>query len=318
MIKMKYIIYSIVLIISFFIVVSCEKDVTVDLPRPKPKIVVEGAVEPGLHPYVILTRNTGYFDPVDTNTLANMIVLGAIVTVNDGTSTDTLKITLDAEKFPYILYKAENMVGEVGRTYDLKIEVEGKVLTSKTTIPPIVPIDSIWFKLNKEDEKFDTMGVVWFRFADPPELGNNHAVFTYSPGRDRGFVHPFWFVDNDKLTNGQPKVDFAVFHGLDSRDTTEYKPDDNTPYYFNTNETVIVKFCSLDASLFDFWSSMLRQQASEGNPFSSPSSVNTNIKGDALGVWGGYGAYYDTIVCIPDTISAKSTRYIKSIKHRKR
>ena len=38
--------------------------------------------------------------------------------------------------------------------------------------------------------------------------------------------------------------------------------------------------------------------SSDGNPFASPTSVVTNIEGGALGIWGGYAVFLDTIQII--------------------
>jgi hypothetical protein len=39
------------------------------------------------------------------------------------------------------------------------------------------------------------------------------------------------------------------------------------------------------------------QVANQGSPFAVPSNIKTNING-GLGLWVGYAAVYDTIVCI--------------------
>jgi hypothetical protein len=36
-----------------------------------------------------------------------------------------------------------------------------------------------------------------------------------------------------------------------------------------------------------------------GNPFASPTNIQTNIKGGALGVWAGFSTFYDTLICVP-------------------
>ena len=64
---------------------ACEKEISIDnLPQPTDKIVVEGHIEPGKFPYVILTRNAPYFAPVDSAVLANIVVQNAFVTISDG------------------------------------------------------------------------------------------------------------------------------------------------------------------------------------------------------------------------------------------
>ncbi|UPT68961.1 MAG: DUF4249 domain-containing protein [Sphingobacteriales bacterium JAD_PAG50586_3] len=69
---------------------SCEKEITVDLPQPDPKIVVEGYIFEGLRPYVVLSKNSGYFAPIDSVALANSVIYDALVIVSDGVNIDTL------------------------------------------------------------------------------------------------------------------------------------------------------------------------------------------------------------------------------------
>ena len=72
--------------------VSCEKDISVDMPRPDEKLIVEGIIELNEYPVVFLTKNAAYFDVVDTAVVTNSIVSGnqAQVIVSNGIITDTL------------------------------------------------------------------------------------------------------------------------------------------------------------------------------------------------------------------------------------
>ena len=65
--------HYIILFISLFFL-SCEEEITLDLPQATEKLVVEGVIEPGYPPYVILTRNQGYFDPINIDTYNNLFV----------------------------------------------------------------------------------------------------------------------------------------------------------------------------------------------------------------------------------------------------
>ena len=85
---MKKVLY---IIAAVFIFVSCEKDVDIDLPQPDAKLVVEGYIENDAYPIVVLTRNSSYFDPVDSTTLANLFVTNATVVIYDGFEYDTLQ-----------------------------------------------------------------------------------------------------------------------------------------------------------------------------------------------------------------------------------
>src|SRR5688572_23112344 len=49
--------------LAISLLASCEKEITVDLPITDPKVVVEGTIETGEPPFVLLTRTQSYFAP---------------------------------------------------------------------------------------------------------------------------------------------------------------------------------------------------------------------------------------------------------------
>lgn len=278
---------------------SCEKEISIDdLPQPTDKIVVEGHVEPGKNPYVILTRNAPYFAPVDSATLANIVVQNALVTVNDGFTTDTLFMTFDFNYLPPIIYRAQNMVGVPGRTYILTIVAEGKTLTATTTLPQPVPLDSLWFKLYAPEEN-DSLGFVWAHMSEPAGLGQAYRWFAKRIGKDLDFIPPLGSVFDDKFIDGQ-SFDFAYNRG--SRPNSGAEDDTNNERgFFKKGDTVVIKFCSIDYEAFEFFRSFEIDLFSSGNPFASPASVKSNIfpEEDGLGIFCGYGAALDTVVLVP-------------------
>jgi hypothetical protein len=74
---------------------GCQKNITITLPPVESQIVVEGHIETGQGAYVVLTRSTGYFTPLDTQAVLNSIVHNATVIVSDGVHTDTLPYYVD-------------------------------------------------------------------------------------------------------------------------------------------------------------------------------------------------------------------------------
>lgn len=293
---MKVKIFILLLIITG-IILSCEKDITVDLPKAQAKIVIEGAIEQGQLPWIVITRNTPYFEPfnfnIDSASIANfftdstsvlrkLVILDAVVTVTDFITTDTLRLTIDPYQLPYVKYKGSSIIGQAGKTYLLKVVAEGKTYTSITSIPNPVPIDSIKFL---PEEGYDSLGTLLFYFKDPDTLGNSYRYFTKTIGKDSIFVHPFSSVTSDKKYNGK-EVTFGAFRGINPIINNEEK---DPTWAFRIGETVMFKFCSLDFKYYQFLVSAERQMRSDGNPFTSPTTVITNISGNALGVWGGYG-----------------------------
>jgi len=284
-------------IIFSILFVSCEKEITVKIPEPERKIVIEGAIESGEHPWVFITTNTPYFSNIDSTVIYNMILKNAIVTVTDGITTDTLNLSIDPYTFPFLKYVGYNIVGVPGKTYWLKVIAEGNTYTAQTTIPNIVSFDSLKFK---PDYNQDTLGYVWLYLKDPDTLGNYYRAFTKVIGLDSVFLRPYPSVSDDRFFNGQ-KAEYSLSRGRNPLEDNKY--DDNgldsagvSRFYFKKGQSVVVKLCSIDAIHYDFWFSIEQQFMTDGNPFASPVSARSNIIGGALGVWGGYGAYTDTIV----------------------
>ncbi|MBK6523690.1 MAG: DUF4249 family protein [Sphingobacteriaceae bacterium] len=69
---------------------ACRKDVNVKLPDYQEKLVVEGSIETGKVPVVLLSVSVPYFGTFDFTTPEKAFVKGAFVTVSDGTIIDTL------------------------------------------------------------------------------------------------------------------------------------------------------------------------------------------------------------------------------------
>ena len=278
----------------FLLLSGCEKEISIDdLPQPTMKICVEGHVEPGQNPFVYLSINAPYFAPTDLNNLSQYTVHGAFVTVNDGFTTDTLIEVVPS--FGYY-YKANNMTGVAGRTYNLTIVSNGKTYTATTTIPQPVPLDSVWFKV---EGTLDSLGYVWAHLSEPAGLGNAYRWSAMRETKDQDFISPLGSAFDDKFIDGK-SFDFAYNRGEVPNSNAE---DDNNGEagYFKKGDTVYVKFSSIDHDAFEFYRSFETEIGSNGNPFASPSTVKTNIfpKGEALGIFCGYGAFIDTLYIAP-------------------
>ncbi|HMP93153.1 MAG TPA: hypothetical protein PKD90_09805, partial [Phnomibacter sp.] len=69
---------------------ACEKEVTLVPNTLETRLVVEGTIENGAAPVVILTRSLAYFNSLQPQDLINAFVLDARVTVSNGSQTTTL------------------------------------------------------------------------------------------------------------------------------------------------------------------------------------------------------------------------------------
>jgi hypothetical protein len=268
---------------------SCEKNITVDLPVPEQKIVVEGYIETGEKATVTLTKTAAFFAPVDSASLLSYLVTNAVVTVSDGTTSEQLMLTIDTSQYIPVFYKSQTLIGQEGKTYTLTIVVDGKTLTAVTTIPHAVALDSVWYK---EQEGRDSLGFAWAHLTDPDSLGNCYRWFAKRIGKDKRFLAPIGSVFEDKFINGK-SFDFAYNRG--SEPNTYDNEDENSRGYFSLGDTIAVKFCTIDRAHFNFWRIEEVQVSNNGNPFAAPAPIPTNING-GIGIWGGYAATYDTII----------------------
>lgn len=278
---------SFVLSASVFFLASCEQEINVELPEYTSKLVVEGWIEQGKYPTVILTESAAYFDPVDSAAMRKSIITTAKVSVSDGEEEEILTLKKKDAFFPSYIYEGNLLKGEVGKTYFLKIESRGKTYTAETNIPEQAVLDSLWFEKLPAS---DTLGQVWARYSDPAEESNHYRIFTQRLGKDKSFIPVYLSAISDEIFNGE-RVDFALLRGAES--LSEVTDD----LYFNTGDTVMVKFCTMDMEHFQYWKSLERELYASKNPLSaSGNKVLSNIRGDVLGVWGGYGASYFRII----------------------
>ncbi len=273
--------------------IACEKDISVDLPTPDSKVVVDGYVENGLPPYLLLSRNSGYFEPIDSASINNNAEQDAIVVVNDGFTRDTM-FEVDTVINGYNvkgIYLSTKMIGTPGRTYSINITTKkGELISASTKLNFPIPLDSIWFKVQ---ENKDSLGFVWANLNDPDTLGNSYRWFAKRISKDPFFIAPLGSTFEDKFINGK-KFDFAYNRGS----IPNSKADDDLNIergFFKKGDTIVVKFCSVDYSTFEFWRDAENQIGNNGSPFAVPSNIRSNING-GLGVWASYNPSYDTLV----------------------
>jgi hypothetical protein len=294
--------------ILLILVISCSTDITLDIPKGEEKLVVEGHIEPGQPPLILLTRSTAYFASTNIDDVANTFVHNAKIVVSDGITSDSLieinlatmpdsiaKKILDffqikagsiSSGFNISFYTSFNIMGQVGKTYTLTVDAEGKKLSSVTSIPDLVIPDSFWVKPPKNDPKNDSMMMLFFRFQDPSEQANNYRYFT-KRNREPFYPSMFGSVMDDKLINGQNIV-WNLSRGSSQYDTINRK----THGMFWKGDTVVIKFCTLDNAHREFWQT-LEMASSSGGPYANPVQIKSNIVG-GLGIWGGDGSVYRT------------------------
>lgn len=276
---------------------SCTEDIDVKLPNADKKVVIEGTIENGKYPEVIITRNIGLFTEQSGVALTDFYVFDAQVYVTDGTITDTCTITIDSASSLGVIYRGHTLIGVPGQTYFLTVKADDKTFSSVTSIPQPLDLDSVWWK--PEPNRGDTLGFAWAGISEPIGLGDNYRWYAKRP-MDRRFIAPFGATWDDKYVDGKG-FEFAYGRGYDptdSENTWENDDEATRGFYFN-HDTIYIKFCTIDRASREFFTTFENAVSNNGNPFASPVTILTNISGGALGVWAGMGATYDTIMPTP-------------------
>ncbi|MCX8020520.1 MAG: DUF4249 domain-containing protein [Chitinophagaceae bacterium] len=266
-------------------------------PKEKaPKLVVEATIENGQPPIVFLSRSVNFFSKMDPQTLSQSFVRNAEVYVSNGSVTHKLReysVPLGGGYFIYF-YSADTtnpstyFVGELKKTYSLRIVYDGEIYTAQTTIPEITRrIDSLYWKPAPPGNPPNKVALM-IRATDRPGYGDYVRYFTKR--NQEPFYAGLNSVYDDQIIDGTT-YEVQVERGINRNDGIA-----NGYSFFDKGDTVTLKLCNIDKATYDFWRTLEFNFASIGNPFSNPTRIISNISGNSLGYFGGYAAQYKTLI----------------------
>ncbi len=292
---------------------GCEENLTLDIPEGEALLVVEGHIEQGAPPIVVLTRSVPVLSSFSEEALAGSYVHNAQVAVTTADRTYMLEevssasftpamrqqvaeqFSVPPEKliptdgFVFYIYTSAELKGEIGQSYRLRISHEGSVLTAATTIPQLNPLEALW-TVPHPDPQQDSLVTLMYRYQDPDTVGNSIRYFTK---RNQEPFYPglLTSVFNDELINGG-NISFPLDRG-EPKGQQEVNVD--TYSYFSRGDSITVRWCAVDLPHYRFWYTLESEQNNNGSPVGTPNITRSNVKG-GLGIWGGYGVTYHTIV----------------------
>ena len=291
---------------------ACSKEVKIDMPGFEEQFVIDGSIETGSPAIIFLSNTRDIYAPTDINSYLSGFISGATVIVSNGTITDTLiEICTDnlpagfesiAEEFfglpidelvnlHLCAYVSTGLVGEVGKTYTLKVINNDKTYTSSTKIENPSALDNLYWK---EQVNLPGYGFSWAKITDSPVMGDAYRWEVKNSG-DLFYSKPFQPFTDDRFFNGLT-FEFSVENPMSFRDSTI---EDQYRGYYKLGDTIVVKFSKLGKKEFQFFEKKYNQIYSSGNPFATPTNIPTNIEGGALGIWAGFSPWYDTLICVP-------------------
>lgn len=307
-------------LVILFVISACTKEVKIDIPGYEEQLCIDGSIETGMPPLVLLSRSQDIYSPTNIEAFLNSFVSGATVVVGNGTATVVLdeictdNLPAGSEPMAAAIFgipESElsnyhlcayttfdtNVWGEIGKTYTLSVTFEGKTYTSSTTIEQPTTLTQLYWK---PDGALTDWGYSWAKLSDPANEYDAYMwevkrinVGTGTTPKDAFFTKTFNAVFDDSFFDG---LTFDFFYENPMSWDDQNIPAEGKGYY-QLGDTVVVKFSKIDRYVFDYMEKKYAQLATAGNPFATPTNIPTNIKGGALGVWAGYSPSYDTLVC---------------------
>jgi len=287
--------------------VACETNIDIDLPEYKEKLVVEGYIENGEVPWVIITKSFPYFTTFSDSMFEKMLVMDAKVTVTSKSDNEVQKLEFqfDPESPIYISYKG-TISGRANETYTLEIEWNDKIYTATTSILEPFDLDSIWIHKSKST---DTTGGIRVQLSDNPYKNDYYQFFVKIKNgsllTDRLWAFTLPLVFDDGTFNGLSFA-YEIVRGTPSNLFASAMTDEERKQYFRSHyisgDTIIVKHSLMDYYSYRFWMSAMNEISFGQNAFMSAPPIATNIKcvtdkkESVLGVWCGYASKKDTLI----------------------
>jgi len=249
----KYIQIIAAAILSFTLV-SCEKEIDVDLRSVEPRLVIEGKVMLDSLAKVKITKTKDFgednnYPPVE----------GAIVRISSDAGEDE-ELFLDNSGW----YVATGLRGVVGTTYNLSVTYDEIEYTASSFLPPMVPIDSVtMFSFPVLDYEIPRI-----HFKDP--VGKTNEYYRQKLYINSKYTKIAWEAMETDQSDGIKMVSLLIPSEKELVDEEIKKGD-----------TILVELQSIDKGAFTFFDTL-------GNIDDALVNPTSNIKGGALGYFSAY------------------------------
>ena len=244
---MKKFISIILILISL---TSCEDVVDLNLNTSEPRLVIDASINwlkgtSGNEQKIKLTLTAPYFNT--TVPAAN----GAQILVTDSDN-NTFNFVEESNTG---IYKNNNFIPEINKTYTLQINYEGETYTATETLKSVVPIDYVE-QIN--DGGFSGNETELKAYYTDPAYEENYYFFEF---KSNVIEIPSLEVYKDEFTNGNQIFGF-------------YSEED-----LNPGDQVIIRNYGISQRFYDFMFLLLQQNSTDsGGPFETqPATIRGNI-----------------------------------------
>lgn len=244
------------------------------------KMVVEGWIDAGKHPIVML--HTSYslsLSEPDSTTLLDileqhMVLFGKVV-IFDGEDSVILTGRVDTNYLPPYIYTTTKIIGEVGKTYSLHAKYKEFSAKAKTEIPKIASLDSI--RVTNLNQKMNVVG-----YANHLEVGETYILMARTTDQRQYKICPmgaFRASSTESIITINNPIDFT---GEGAMLQTLFPKTDSVE--------ISIKFAKIGEAEFQMWDSYIAQKLTQGMFFMETySNIISNIE-NGNGYWCGMGA----------------------------
>ncbi|MGC3977612.1 MAG: hypothetical protein QM751_04870 [Paludibacteraceae bacterium] len=271
--------YFFVFTILFFI--ACKPTTEYELHGYTQKIIVEGYIGAGEYPRVYLTLNNPFYQQIDSSNILKNVIRTAKVTVSDGLKSEILTAQWEKEHFPPFVYRGTELRGEEGKSYYLRIDYSGYMITGKTSIPHAPEIIRFTTLPVQNQENMRTL-LMDINIVD---RSNGFRVYT-KKSIDKSYVEsPFVYNENLNLSGENT----FIISPKPTKNDLSY----NEAGYFKANTNVYVRVVSIDSVSTLFFKSltMFSTNGIAKNIFISENiPLPSNVTTPGFGIWYGYHA----------------------------
>ena len=245
---------------------SCQKVVNLNLDNAPPQLVIEGNVTDSPDPDTVkIMRSVNFY----ANNAFPM-VSGAAVTISDNTGVNDVL----SEISPGI-YITHTLQGRTGNTYNLSVVLHDTTYKAASTMPQLVPLDSITFRSSGRFNKSQINAVV--NFQDPLGIKNYYRFQEYINGT------PFTkdiFVFDDRLSDGK-----YIERELDM-----------DSIYLHVGDQLKVDMYCVDENDYNYFFQLLRSDGTGTfNTNASPANPSNNISNGAYGYFSAHTVRSQTV-----------------------
>ena len=259
--------YISILILGFF--TSCEEVIEVQLENAEPLLVIEASIGQGEFSVVNISLSATYFDDVQAEKVED-----AQVTITDVASGLSEELAYEGNG----VFKGSEIIGEVLKEYELKINYQNKVYSSVSTLYPRAEINGIGFNQVNGGGFFSDTGLV--------------ALIDFNSAHSEAYYALEYITSEDEF-----EIGYSIQEAIDSGTNSLYV---NPQAILSSGDSVTLVIKSIDKNHYDYLFGLNdlignSNQGGSATPYNPVSRFNPT----ALGYFTAYSMIVKDTIALP-------------------